>query len=111
MQGSRTHIAAAMTGLILAGCIVQQAPRQPPAKAAAAAPATRNAPFPALPPRPAPAPATAPAGRTHTIKPGDNLWNLSKQFYGDGTKYQRILDANPSLNPDNMKPGTKIVVP
>ncbi len=51
------------------------------------------------------------SGRTYTIRPGDNLWDISKQVYGDGTKYERILNANPALNPDNMKPGTKIVIP
>ena len=62
-------------------------------------------------PQPKPAPQPAAAGRSYTIKPGDNLWNISKEVYGDGTKYQRILDANPGINPDNMKPGTKIVIP
>ncbi|MDQ3440248.1 MAG: LysM peptidoglycan-binding domain-containing protein [Planctomycetota bacterium] len=78
-------------------------------------PATRSvppAPAPTQSPqqKPAPQPAAA-AGRSYTIKPGDNLWNISREVYGDGTKYQRILDANPGLNPDNMKPGTKIVIP
>lgn len=76
------------------------------------APATRNAIAPGPLPRPAPPPAPpAAAGRGYTIKPGDNLWNISKEMYGGGTKYQRILDANPGLNPDNMKPGTRIVIP
>ncbi|MGB7158768.1 MAG: LysM peptidoglycan-binding domain-containing protein, partial [Tepidisphaeraceae bacterium] len=61
---------------------------------------------------PRPAPQSAAAGdRKYTIRPGDNLWNISKQFYGDGTKYERIINANPGLNPDLMKPGTQIVIP
>ena len=75
---------------------------------------TRNvaaAPTPQKPTPPKPTPQPAATGRTYTIKPGDNLWNIAKEVYGDGTKYQRILDANPGLNPDNMKPGTKITIP
>jgi nucleoid-associated protein YgaU len=130
--------ASAALGWTLAGCADKKDPPVPasparwqpqPAAPAAApqaaapaapapAPATQPvAPVPTAPkPAPAPAPAKAPAaasgeGRTYTIKPGDNLWNISKQVYGDGTKYPRILEANPGLNPDNMKPGTKIVIP
>jgi len=75
----------------------------PAPKVVAAPPATNNvAP---------PVPAAVNGARKHTIRPGDNLWNLAKQYYGDGTKYERIINANPGLNPDNMKPGTQIVIP
>src|SRR5688500_9129485 len=133
MQGSRTAlivaVAAAMMGASF-GCTVNNYPeprpaqpqqqRQPqaqvvqPAKPVppTPAPTTRNA-APTPPPAPvqqaAPSQQPAAAGKSYTIKPGDNLWNIAKEVYGDGTKYQRILDANPGLNPDNMKPGTKIV--
>ena len=119
-----------MVGLSLGGCTVNNYPepqspsqaqqRQAQAQAVqpaklAPSPTTRNvaAPAPAPPPAPQPKPAPQPAaaGRSYTIKPGDNLWNISKEVYGDGTKYQRILDANPGINPDSMKPGTKIVIP
>ncbi len=121
-----------MLGWNLAGCTVHNHPAPPPplpqgmqspqrqqpqARAMenaepAPQPATRQAtPAPApVPAAPTPLPPPA-AGRSYTVKPGDNLWNISKDVYGDGTKYQRILDANPGLNPDNMKPGTKIVIP
>ncbi|HEV2294486.1 MAG TPA: LysM peptidoglycan-binding domain-containing protein [Tepidisphaeraceae bacterium] len=138
MQGSKTPlIVAAMLGWSLAGCTVhnhpappppplpqggqQRQPQQPQAQAAvqnarpAPQPATQQttpSPAPApVPTAPKPAPQPAPVGRSYTIKPGDNLWNIAKDVYGDGTKYQRILDANPGLNPDNMKPGTTIVIP
>jgi nucleoid-associated protein YgaU len=114
------------TGISLAGCVVHNHPPAPPATAEPqqqqpqqkkpTAQAVKPAPAPAAPATrsvvvPAPAPQPAATSRTYTIKPGDNLWNISKEVYGDGTKYQRILDANPGLNPDNMKPGTKIVIP
>ena len=115
-----------MVGLSPIGCTVHNYPepqaQQRQAQAAQPAkptpgPATRSvaapapAPAPAAAPQPKPAPQPAAGGRSYTIKPGDVLWNISKEVYGDGTKYQRILDANPGLNPDNMKPGTKIVIP
>jgi 5'-nucleotidase / UDP-sugar diphosphatase len=132
-------VAVAGLGMTLVGCTVnnypaspnqqQQSPRQQQAQQAAPvvqsaarpaptpAPATRSAAAPAPVPKAA-QPAAQPvqqqpsaAGRTYTIKPGDNLWNIAKEVYGDGTKYQRIIDANPGINPDNMKPGTKIVIP
>ena len=84
-------------------------PAPAPVKGNVAAPPPAPAPAPASQPKPGPQPAAA--GRSYTIKPGDNLWNISKEVYGDGTKYQRILDANPGINPDNMRPGTKIVIP
>ena len=84
------------------------APADPATKpAAAAAPAAPAAPK----PPPAPEPAATPGGKTYTIKPGDTLWKISKEVYGDATKYPRIIEANPGLNPDNMKVGTKIVIP
>jgi nucleoid-associated protein YgaU len=138
MQGSRTPTltvitTAAAAVVVLGGCIVHNHPpapppnqqQQPPPPSApqalaiqsakpAPAPATRPVIAPPPPQKAAPAPTTpqpAAAARTYTIKPGDNLWNISKEVYGDGTKYQRIVDANPGLNPDNMKPGTRIVIP
>ena len=113
-----------MVGMSLGGCTVHNYPEPQSERRQAQAvqtaqpapgPTTRNvtppAPTPAPAPQPKPAPQPAAAGRSYTIKPGDVLWNIAKEVYGDSTKYQRILDANPGLNPDNMKPGTKIVIP
>ena len=94
----------------------QPKPAAPVTKPAAAASPAKPAPAPAVP---APVPAAPPqaespaasGSKTYTIKPGDNLWKISKEVYGDATKYTRIIEANPGLNPDNMKPGTKIAIP
>ena len=32
--------------------------------------------------------------RTYTVKKGDTLWAISKRFYGKGTLYTRIFNAN-----------------
>lgn len=37
------------------------------------------------------------SGQTYTVVKGDNLWMISKKFYGAGAKYQVIYDANKEL--------------
>lgn len=37
------------------------------------------------------------SGRTYTIKSGDTLWGISSRFYGTGTKYKTIYNANKSV--------------
>jgi len=50
-------------------------------------------------------------GNMHEVVAGDNLWNLAKQFYGDGSKWKMIAEANPDINPKNLKVGSKLNVP
>jgi len=44
-------------------------------------------------PAPAPAPAPAPV-RRHTISSGQTLWGISSQWYGTGTRWLEIYNAN-----------------
>lgn len=44
-------------------------------------------------PAPSNAPA-APAPRTHTVVRGDTLWGIAQKYYGNGTLWPRIFDAN-----------------
>jgi TolA-binding protein len=44
-------------------------------------------------------------GGTYTVKKGDNLWNISKKYYGDGRLWRNILEANPNClsRPGNVR--------
>jgi len=61
---------------------------------------------------PPPAPAKAPAAkRTHTVAPGDGLFALAKRYYGDGSRFRAIAEAN-GLDPDApLKVGSELRIP
>jgi nucleoid-associated protein YgaU len=52
-------------------------------------------------------------GQTYTVKAGDNLSKISKQFYGDANEYMRIFYANrDKLNdPDRIQVGQQLTIP
>lgn len=84
------------------------------AAAAPAAPAAAPA-TPAPAETPAAAPATAaPAAATpasHVIAAGDTLWDLAKQFYGNGELWKKISEANGSPNPRRLVVGEELKLP
>lgn len=51
--------------------------------------------------------------KTYTVKKGDCLWKIAKQFYGDGGAYGKIYDANTHqiVNPNLIYVGQKILIP
>lgn len=53
------------------------------------------------------------AKRTYTVKKGDCLWNIAKQFYGSGADYTKIYDANTNqvVNPNLIYPGQVLIIP
>lgn len=55
---------------------------------------------------------SAPAG-SYTVQKGDTLSKISKQFYGDANKYQKIFDANKDQlkDPDKIQPGQVLRIP
>lgn len=58
---------------------------------------------------PAPSRATS-----YTVVKGDCLWNIAKKFYGSGSKYSVIYNANRSViggNPNLIYPGQVLAIP
>lgn len=57
-----------------------------------------------------PSPALA---QSYTVQAGDSLSKISKQFYGDASKYMKIFEANKDQlsDPDKIKVGQVLKVP
>ena len=52
--------------------------------------------------------------KTYKVKSGDCLWNIAKQFYGKGSEYTKIYNANKSIigsNPNLIIPGQTLTIP
>jgi nucleoid-associated protein YgaU len=49
--------------------------------------------------------------QTYTVRPGDTLSKISKDFYGDANKYGQIAKANNLDNPDQIKVGQQLLIP
>jgi len=56
---------------------------------------------------------SGPSQRHYTVKPGDTLSKISRQFYGDANQYTKIFDANRSIlrDPNTINPGQELVIP
>lgn len=75
----------------------------PAASAPAAAPAASTAAAPA---------ALAPNTPTsHVIAAGDTLWDLAKQFYGEGALWKKISEANGTPAPRHLTIGKELQIP
>ena len=76
--------------------------------------------------QPPPAPLVAPAPahlvaaqidlrtpQAHVVVAGDNLWDLALDYYGDGTAWRRIWEANAAAVPDprELSVGTTLAIP
>jgi len=68
-------------------------------------------------PAPVPEPKKADTGLNrpveHVVRTGDNLWNISKKYYGSGAKWTLIYEANKSAikKKDFLEPGTVLAIP
>jgi nucleoid-associated protein YgaU len=53
------------------------------------------------------------AGQTYTVKSGDTLSKISKQFYGNANEYMRIFYANRDKlrDPDKIQVGQELTIP
>ncbi len=57
--------------------------------------------------------ASKPSGQNYTVKRGDCLWNIAKRFYGNGSKYTTIYNANRDKikNPNLIYPNQVLWIP
>lgn len=57
--------------------------------------------------------ASKPSGQNYTVKSGDCLWNIAKKYYGNGSKYTTIYNANRDKikNPKLIYPGQVLWIP
>ena len=57
--------------------------------------------------------ADASGAQTHTVKPGDTLSKIAKQYLGDANAYMEIFNANKSQlkDPDKIQPGQVLKIP
>lgn len=49
----------------------------------------------------------------HTVKSGESLSKIAKQYYGDPMKYKAIFEANTNIlkNPDVIHPDQELIIP
>lgn len=60
-----------------------------------------------------PSPQQGGGATTYTVKSGDTLSGIAKQFYGDANDYMDIFNANKDqlTDPDTIKPGQVLKIP
>lgn len=53
------------------------------------------------------------SGRSYTIKSGDSLSKIAKQFYGNASEWDKIYKANQDKikDPNMIHPGQQIIIP
>lgn len=66
------------------------------------------------PTRPTPTAPVPASPQTYTVKKGDCLWAIAKKYYGNGSKYTIIYNANKGViggNPNLIYPGQVLTIP
>lgn len=94
---------------------VRTRPLPPPTRTTAPAPAPNRA----APATPKPSPPTAPAAqpvagnRRHTVQPGDTLFKIAQQYYGNRSRWRDIYAANRGVmkSETDLKVGTQLRIP
>ena len=58
-------------------------------------------------------PAPKAENKTYTVQRGDCLWNIAKKFYGNGSQYTKIYNANTDKikSPNLIYPGQVLTIP
>lgn len=57
--------------------------------------------------------ATQPAagGRSHVVARGETLWSIAARYYGDGSQWKRIADANRMADGNRLYVGQTLTIP
>ena len=52
-------------------------------------------------------------GSTYEVEPGDSLWEIAAELWGDGNRYPDLVEVNNGLfsDPDHIEPGEELVIP
>jgi len=50
-------------------------------------------------------------GQQYTVQSGDTLVKIAEQFYGNGSQWTLIQNANPGINPNNLQVGQQLQIP
>ena len=61
--------------------------------------------------RTSPPAATRQPTQTYVVKSGDTLSSIAQHWFGDGSKWDLIVDANPGMDAHRLKLGQRIVLP
>lgn len=83
----------------------------PPVPSPIPAPPPVQTPAPPPPPTPQPGP---PPSTKYTVVPGDSLWRIASNFYGNGALWPQIYAANREAvgsNPNLIHPGLELTIP
>jgi nucleoid-associated protein YgaU len=58
-----------------------------------------------------PSTSTTAGAREHVVASGDTLSSIAARYLGSETRWEEIAKANPSVNPNSMRVGTKLSIP
>lgn len=56
-------------------------------------------------------PAPKKESKIHTVQKDDTLWGIAKYYYGNGSQYPKIAEANKLSNPNLIRIGQKLTIP
>lgn len=112
MRRARYVILPAALSLLIGGACGGPDATSQPADAAAEVPPVSQAAA-SLEPEPGYSDPIEVPARTHRVGPGDTLYSLARQYYGNENQWRKIFSANANrLNdPDHLPVGIKLIIP
>jgi nucleoid-associated protein YgaU len=52
-----------------------------------------------------------PGDGMYVVKDNETFWSIAEKQYGNGVYFVKIAEANPKVDPNKLRPGTKLVLP